>query len=29
MNWSRDKNFWEEKAVNGEIYCMLSFGGEV
>ena len=27
MNWSRDKNFWEEKAVNGEIYCMLSFGG--
>ena len=27
MNWSRDKNFSEEKAVHGEIYCMLSFGG--
>ncbi len=27
MNWSRNKNFSEEKAVNGEIYCMLSFGG--
>ena len=27
MNWSRDKNFWEEKAVNGEINCMLRFGG--
>ena len=27
MNWSRDKNSSEEKAVNGEIYCMLSFGG--
>jgi len=27
MNWSRDKNFLEEKAVHGEIYCMLSFGG--
>ena len=25
MNWSRDKNFSEEKAVHGEIYCMLSF----
>ena len=24
MNWSRDKNSSEEKAVNGEIYCMLS-----
>ena len=29
MNWSRDKKSSEEKAVNGEIYCMLSFGGEV
>ena len=29
MNWSRDKNFSEEKAVHGEIYCMLRFGGEV
>ena len=28
MNWSRDKNFWEEKAVNGEINCMLRFGGK-
>ena len=28
MNWSRDKNFWEEKAVNGEINCMLSLGGK-
>ena len=27
MNWSRDKNSSEEQAVNGEIYCMLSFGG--
>ena len=25
MNWNRDKNSWEEKAVNGEINCMLSF----
>ena len=29
MNWSRDKNSSEEQAVNGEINCMLSFGGEV
>ena len=29
MNWSRDKNSWEEKAVNGEIYCMLGFRGEI
>ena len=28
MNWNRDKNSWEEKAVNGEINCMLSFGGK-
>ena len=28
MNWSRDKNFWEEKAVNGEINCMLGFERE-
>ena len=28
MNWSRNKNFSEEKAVNGEINCMLSFGGK-
>ena len=27
MNWNRDKNSWEEKAVNGEINCMLSFRG--
>ncbi len=27
MNWSRNKNSSEEKAVNGEIYCMLGFGG--
>ena len=27
MNWSRDKNFWKEKAVNGETNCMLRFGG--
>ena len=27
MNWSRNKNSSEEKAVNGEIYCILSFGG--
>ena len=27
MNWSRNKKFSEEKAVNGEIYCILSFGG--
>ena len=29
MNWNRDKNSWEEKAVNGEINCMLSFGGNL
>ena len=29
MNWSRDKNSSEEKAVNGEIYCMLSWGGSL
>ena len=27
MNWNFDKNSWEEKAVNGEINCMLGFGG--
>ncbi len=27
MNWNRGKNSWEEKAVNGEIYCLLSFWG--
>ena len=27
MNWSRNKNSSEEKAVNGEIYCMLGFRG--
>ena len=29
MNWNFDKNSWEEKAVNGEINCMLGFGGEI
>ena len=29
MNWNRDKNAWEEKAANGEIYGMLGFGGEI
>ena len=27
MNWTRNKNSSEEKAVNGKIYCMFSFGG--
>ena len=27
MNWNRGKNSWEKKAVNGEIYCLLSFWG--
>ncbi len=28
MNWNRDKNSWEEKAVNGEVTCMLGFERE-
>ena len=28
MNWNRDKNSWEEKAVNGENDCMVGFGGK-
>ena len=27
MNWTRNNNSSEEKAVNGKIYCMFSFGG--
>jgi len=29
MNRNRDKNAWEEKAANGEIYSMLGFRGEI
>jgi len=29
MNWNRHKNSSEEKAVNGEIYSMLGFRGEI
>ena len=29
MNWNRDKNSWEEKAVNGENDCMVGFGGNL
>ena len=27
MNWTRNNNSSEEKAVNGKICCMFSFGG--
>ena len=29
MNWSRDKNSWEEKAVNGEMLLHVGLGGEI